>query len=71
MYRITVTGTNGFARIVGNGDDTDPVEEEEEEEGQEEEEEVGRRDEMAEDRGNYACRPSFIGSALTANSKLR
>lgn len=64
MYRITVTRTNGLARIVGNGDDNDKEEEEEEEE-------VGRRNETVQDRGNYARRPSFIGSALTANSKLR
>lgn len=62
MYRITVTRTNGLARIVG--DDNDKEEEEEEEE-------VGRRNETVQDRGNYARRPSFIGSALTANSKLR
>lgn len=71
MYRITVTRTNGLARIVGNGDDNDKEEEEEEEEGLEMVEEVGRRNETVQDRGNYARRPNFIGSALTANSKLR
>lgn len=71
MYRITVTRTNGLARIVGNGDDNDKEEEEEEEGGLEMVEEVGRRNETVQDRGNYARRPSFIGSALTANSKLR
>lgn len=44
--------------------------------GGEEEIEVGeeverRRRNTVEDQRNYVCRLSFIGSALTANSKLR